>query len=63
MRGAVGEVHMKMIDAVARKKVRKVKRIARALFGLETRTVFPLVLIDKRTGPFPGRFSVFIPKF
>jgi hypothetical protein len=54
-------MHMKMIDAVARKEVREVERIARALFGLEARAVIPLVLIDKRAGPFPGRFRVFLP--
>ena len=46
VRCSVCEMHMKMIDAVVRKKVREVKRIAGALPGLEGRAVFPLVPID-----------------
>src|SRR4029453_8802756 len=61
VRCPISEVHMKMIDAVAREKVREVERIARALFGLEARAVFLLVLIDKRARPFAGRLRVFLP--
>ena len=61
VRRAIGEMHMKMIDAIAREKVREVERIARALFGLKAWAIFPLVLLDQRGGPFSGFFRVFLP--
>ena len=63
MRRAVGKVDMKMIDAIAREKVREIERITGALFGFEARAVFSLVLIDKRSGPCPARFRIFLPDF
>src|ERR1041385_1218801 len=62
MRGAIGEVNMDVIDAVAREKVREVKSVASALLCLDARAVFAFMKIDKHTWPFAARLCLFFPE-
>ena len=61
VRRAVGEVNVKMIDSIAREKVREIERIARTLLGLDLVPVFPLVPIYELLGPFAGCFRILLP--
>src|SRR5207248_4139909 len=61
VRRAVGEVNVKMIDSIAREKVREIERIARTLLGLDLVPVFPLVPIYEFLGPFAGCFRILLP--
>src|SRR6266699_2341991 len=61
MRRPIGEMNVEVIDAVASEKIREIESVTRTLFGLGTRTVFPLVSIDELTWPFACGFSVLFP--
>src|SRR5947207_637320 len=61
VRRAVGEMNVKMIDSIAREKVREIERIARTLLGPDLVPVFPLMSIYEFLGPFAGCFRILLP--
>ena len=66
MRSAISKVNMNVIDTIAREEFGEIKRIARALSGFDTRSVFALVPLNQITWPFAGYatcFRIFFPNF
>jgi len=61
VRCAIGKVNVKVIDTIAREKIREIERIARSLLGLDLLPVSSLVPIYEFLGPFAGCFRILFP--